>query len=202
MLIGRHGQPVRRPYSIACSPEHASETRSLELLIAIEPDGGLGPHLDPVLSGDLVDLEGPLGTFIFPADVTHTRLLFAAGGTGIAPLRAMLDHALRHEPQRQVAVLYSARRPDEFAFIDELRAFEREHRIDLHQTVTRDDGPGWAGGRGRIGRTHFEAVVHAPDDTLCFVCGPPEMVVESAATLQALGVPADAIRTEGWRVPG
>jgi ferredoxin-NADP reductase len=114
----------------------------------------------------------------------------------------MIDHTLRREPHRPVAVLYSARRADEFAFIDELRAFEHEGRIELHQTVTRDDGPTWEGRRGRVGRTHFEAVVHAPRQTLCFVCGPPDMVVESAATLQALGVPADAIRTEGWRVPG
>lgn len=202
LLIGRHGQPVRRPYSIACSPERAAETRTLELLIAVEPDGGLGPHLDPLVSGDLVDVEGPLGTFTFPTEVRQPRLLFVAGGTGIAPLRSMLDHVLRREPNRQVSLLYSARRADEFAFIDELRSFEEERRLDLHQTVTRDDGSSWAGGRGRIGRTHFEAVVHAPEETLCFVCGPPEMVVESAATLQALGVPAAAIRTEGWRVPG
>jgi NAD(P)H-flavin reductase len=67
--------------------------------------------------------------------------------------------------------------------------------------VTRDDNTGWAGGRGRIGRSHFESVVHEPARTLCFVCGPRAMVNESVSTLAALGVPAEAIRTEAWAVP-
>jgi len=64
--------------------------------------------------------------------------------------------------------------------------------------VTRDDGTAWHGRRGRIGRAEFEAVVHQPLTTLCFVCGPPSMVEESVATLRALGVPDEAIKTEQW----
>ena len=46
-----------------------------------------------------------------------------------------------------------------------------------------------------------DEAVHEPADTLCFVCGPKTLVNESVTTLAALGVPADAIRTEGWVVP-
>ena len=201
VLIGAHGQADRRPYSIACSPERALETGRLELLIALEPNGELGPHLTPPLPGSLLDLEGPLGTFIFPATPPQRHLLFVAGGTGIAPLRAMMDHVFRRHPARLVSVLYSARRGDEFAFIDELQAHAREGRVKLHQTVTRDESVEWAGGRGRIGRSHFEAVLEDPYDTLCFVCGPRTMVTESVVTLQGMGVPDTAIRTEGWGVP-
>jgi ferredoxin-NADP reductase len=52
-----------------------------------------------------------------------------------------------------------------------------------------------------VGRAHFESVLHDASATLCFVCGPRAMVAESVATLQALGVPDDAIRTEGWGAP-
>jgi ferredoxin-NADP reductase len=201
VLVGAHGAPERRPYSIACSPEQAADTDRLELLMALEDNGELGPHLPSVAAGTLVDVDGPLGTFIFPAALTHRRLLFVAGGTGIAPLRAMIDHVLRRTPARAMSVLYSARRGDEFAFIDELRAHAASGRLELHPTVTRDDGPAWAGGRGRIGRTHFESVLHEPAATLCFVCGPRTMVSESVAMLQQLGVPESAIRTEGWAVP-
>lgn len=201
-MIGTHGQPYRRPYSIACSPESAAETGRLELLIALEDHGELGSHLTAPAPGALVDIEGPLGTFVFPEDAPQDWLLFVAGGTGIAPLRSMIDHVLRRHRLRHVSVLYSARRGDEFAFIEELRAHESARRLELHQTVTRDDSTTWSGGRGRIGRTHFEAVLHEPAATLCFVCGPREMVAESVATLEALGVPADAIRTEGWKIPG
>lgn len=201
VLIGAHGQPERRPYSIACSPERAAETRRLELLMALEENGELGPHLPAAEAGTLVDVDGPLGTFIVPEGPAQPRLLFVAGGTGIAPLRAMIDHVLRREPSRRVSVLYSARRGDEFAFIGELRAHADSGRIELQQTVTRDDSATWAGGRGRIGRAHFEVVLHDPAATLCFVCGPRTMVTEAVATLRELGVPETAIRTEGWAVP-
>ena len=83
--------------------------------------------------------------------------------------------------------------------INELEAHVRAARLELHQTVTRED-LSWRGRRGRVGRAEFEAVMHAPADTLCFVCGPPAMVEEAVLTLRALGVPTPAIRTERWGI--
>ena len=199
IFVGDHGQPARRPYSIASSPERALESGRLELLIGVDAAGSAGPHL-VLRGGELVDVEGPLGTFTFPSTVPQRRLLFVAGGTGIAPLRAMLDHALRTHPAERVSLLYSARRADEFAFADELREYERQGRLEFHPTVTRED-EAWAGGRGRIGRAHFEAVLHDRGDTLCFICGPGSLVTEAVTTLSQLGVPRGAIRTEEWAAP-
>jgi ferredoxin-NADP reductase len=221
VLIGAPGDHPRRPYSISCSPERAADTHTLELLIALEADGTLGPHLAAATPGSPIYLEGPLGTFVFPEDPPPQRLLFVAGGTGIAPLRAMIDHVLRRHPpsprlppspglrrtsrraspDHRISLLYSARNSDEFAFIEELRGHETRGRLELHQTVTRDDSTAWAGSRGRIGRSHFESVVHDPSNTMCFVCGPKAMVNESVSTLATLGVPAEAIRTEAWVFP-
>jgi NAD(P)H-flavin reductase len=200
VMIGLPGIQPRRPYSIASSPERASETGTLELLIALEADGTLGPHM-PADANGMLEVEGPLGTFFFPVDVPNQRLLFVAGGTGIAPLRAMIDHLRRKDPGNGMSLLYSARNAEEFAFNEELRGYEERGRLELHCTVTRDDSTNWAGGRGRIGRSHFERVVHDPTNTMCFVCGPRAMVHESVSTLAALGVPMDAIRTEAWVDP-
>jgi ferredoxin-NADP reductase len=198
VLVGAHGQPDRRPYSIACAPERVAATHALELLIALEEGGGLGGSLTNVEPGMLVDVKGPIGSFNFPEPPTTEWALFVAGGTGIAPLRAMIDHVLHHHPGQQMALLYSARRSDEFAFIEELREHAGRGRLQLHQTVTRDDSTTWGGGRGRIGRSHFEAVMHSPAQTVCFVCGPTPLVSESIAALHALGVPDDQIHTERW----
>src|SRR5688500_19470024 len=108
--------------------------------------------------GTLVDVDGPLGTFIVPEGPAQPRLLFVAGGTGIAPLRAMLDHVLRRQPSRDVSVLYSARRGDEFAFIGELRALAERKRIVLQLPVTRVDSATCAGRRGGNGVTHLHTV--------------------------------------------
>src|SRR5688500_2951873 len=81
VLIGAHGQADRRPYSIASSPERAGETGQLELLVSTEPDGQIGPHLPSPAVGSLIDMEGPLGTFVFPPDPAQQHLLFIGGGT-------------------------------------------------------------------------------------------------------------------------
>jgi NAD(P)H-flavin reductase len=198
VMVAAHGHDERRPYSIACSPAQAAETGYLQLLIAVEPNGSLGSNFGAAARGTVVDVEGPFGTFTLPHEPTAEWLLFVAGGTGIAPLRAMLDHLLRGHPAHRVALLYSARRADEFAFIDELRAYSNAGLLELHQTVTRDESATWTGRRGRIGPAHFEALLHEPAATLCFVCGPESLVSESVATLGALGVPESQIRTESW----
>jgi NAD(P)H-flavin reductase len=114
----------------------------------------------------------------------------------------MIDHLLRRgDPGHGISLLYSARNADEFAFIEELRGHEQRGRLDVHQTVTREESTSWAGFRGRIGRSHFERVVRDRASTLCFVCGPRVMVNESVLTLAALGVPLGAMRTEAWAVP-
>jgi NAD(P)H-flavin reductase len=146
----------------------------------------------------LVDVEGPFGGFTLPDTIGTERVLFVAGGTGIAPLRSMLDHLLRQRAAPKLSLLYSARRRDEFAFIEELRAHADAGTLELHQTVTREEGSDWAGRRGRIGRDHFEAVLHDPATTFCFACGPEALVRETVATLRALGVPDTNVRTESW----
>ena len=199
-MVGAHSQNEQRPYSIASSPDQTANTGHLELLIAVEPNGGLGANLSPTTPGTLVDVTGPIGDFTLPETMNLYGILLVAGGTGIAPLRSMLDHLVRRGGPVQISLLYSARRSDEFAFINELKKLADSERIDLHQTVTRDEGGSWAGGRGRIGRSHFEAVLHEPLATLCVVCGPEPLVHESVTTLRALGVPDEHIRTEGARV--
>ena len=195
VLVGAHGAAARRPYSIAASPADAARDRCLELLVGVNADGTPGSHLT-LEPGARVDVEGPLGSFTFPADPEERRFVFIAGGTGIAPLRAMLHYALAL-PDSGVGVFYSARTPDEFAYHDELRALADAGRIELRQTVTRTVGDDWRGARGRIDRAELQRIVHDPA-TLCFVCGPPSLVEDMPKLLGELGVERRRIRMEEW----
>ena len=194
VLVGAAGGP-KRPYSLAASPEETRRDGCLELLVGVDAAGNPGPHL--ILErGRTVDVEGPLGSFTFPPAPAEQRFVFIAGGTGIAPLRAMLHHALAI-PHQQIGLFYSARTPDEFAYEAELRALAQEGRMELRQTVTRTVDDAWSGSRGRIGRAELEALVHDPA-TLCFICGPPALVAEMPAHLAELGIGRSRIRIEEW----
>jgi ferredoxin-NADP reductase len=195
VLVAKHGHATRKPYSIASAPEDARRDRLLELLVGVEADGSAGDHL-PLDSGAAIDVEGPVGSFTFPAAPKERRFIFIAGGTGIAPLRAMLRHALLL-PHRDIGLFYSARTPQEFAFEREFRELAAGGDIELRQTVTRASEVEWTGARGRLTRAALEELVHDPA-TLCFICGPPALVSEMPAILKDLGIPRERIRIEEW----
>lgn len=193
--ISRPGAEKKRTYSIAGSPEDADREHCLELLVGVDAEGRAGEiDLEPDAP---VEVEGPSGRFTFPASPREERFVFVAGGTGIAPLRAMMRHAL-HRQHRQIGLLFSARMPGEFAYEDELRELARDGRIELKQKITREAAEGdWSGHRGRIGRDDLAPLVHGYD-TLCFVCGPRAMVDEIPRILEELGVGREKIRIEEW----
>jgi len=193
--IATHGQEKRRPYSIAAAPEDARRHGWLELLIGVNAEGTAGSHLT-LEPGIQVDVEGPLGSFTFPPTPDERRFIFIAGGTGIAPLRAMMQRAL-HLPHRNIGLFYSARTPDEFAYESELRGLAQSGEIELRQTVTRAADTEWTGPRGRLNRSALEELVHDPA-TLCFVCGPPALVDEMPKILTGLGIPRERIKMEEW----
>jgi NAD(P)H-flavin reductase len=191
VLIAPHGDPRRVPYSIASAPEDARRDRMLELLVGADPSES--PCFVPIV-GALVDVEGPLGAFTFPALPEVRRFLFIAGGTGIAPLRAMLRHALAASYD-SIGVFYSARTPDDFAYAAELRALAEAGRIELRQTITRSTTADWTGVRGRLTRDTLADLVH-DTATLCFVCGPPSLVDEVPRLLEGMGIARTRIRIE------
>ena len=196
-LIGAHGSDERRPYSIAVSPEEAARTGTLEFLIGLGPDGTPGPHLPDIGPGARVDVEGPFGTFTFPAAPAERSFLFVAGGSGIAPLRSMLHHAMAVNRGWRVSLAYSARVPEELAFDAELRALAESTGLHYYATTTRHTGDGWSGGRTRIDRALLAQCVTDPA-TLCFVCGPESLVHEVPRMLRELGIPDSRVRVEEW----
>jgi glycine betaine catabolism B len=195
VIVGLPGGESRKPYSLAGAPEESRRERRLELLVGVDAEGRPGPHL--TLEPDAaVEVDGPYGAFTFPPAPEEGRFVFIAGGTGIAPLRAMLRHALEL-PHARIGLFYSARTPDEFAYEEEFRALANARRIELRQTVTRAADEDWSGARGRIDRAALAELVHDPE-TLCFVCGPPALVDEMPRLLEELGVPRGRVRVEEW----
>jgi ferredoxin-NADP reductase len=196
-LVGAADQDDRKAYSIASAPEEVAKTGVIEFLMKVDATGDPGPHLRGLSRGMRVEVVGPFGSFVFPAKPAERRFLFIAGGTGMAPLRSMLRHALLSRVLGEFAVAYSARTPRDFAYATELRRLARERRIRLELTVTREAPTGWRGHRGRVGLPRLEPLVTDPA-TLCFICGPPSMLVEVPPILTALGVGSSRILMETW----
>jgi ferredoxin-NADP reductase len=195
-LVGAHGQTDRRPYSIASSPDDARRHRRIEFLLKVDATGNAGLHLPQLGRGARVDLEGPFGSFTLP-DTAAPGYLFIAGGTGIAPLRAMLRHLIASGVREPIGVLYSARTSQEFAYRGELERLARRGLIRLMLTATGNIAEDWVGERGRISRRHLQAIV-PHTGALCFVCGPPALVEDVPPLIRELGLASTQIRVEEW----
>jgi NAD(P)H-flavin reductase len=197
VMVGLHGSPLRKPYSIASAPTETAGTGWLELLVQVDNSGSPDPHLELATPGTPLDVEGPFGHFGLPPTL-EGGLLMVAGGTGIAPLRSMLLEALaRPGGTPAVRVIYSARAVEELAYRDELEWLAGARRIDLWCTVTRDRSAGWPGRRGRIDRALLAQALPGVGATCC-VCGPPAFVAGVTSGLRALGVPETRIVVERY----
>jgi ferredoxin-NADP reductase len=172
-------------------------TGLLEFLVQTDGDESSGVSKDQIQPGMMVTLEGPMGSFQFPEHPVERHFLFIAGGTGIAPLRSMLWHALLAERDGHITLIYSVRSPEELAYLNEFEGLGAANRIDFHHTVTRAASEGWAGRQGRIDAAYLNPLV-TPGDTLCFLCGPPALVGEIPQRLQDLGVEKHQILMEQW----
>ena len=195
-MIGLAESDQRVPYSIASAPVEAREQDAIEFLIKIEPSGRWGHNFDRLARGQDVALDGPMGSFVVGPGARERPLLFIAGGTGIAPVRAMIHDALRHR-HRGVNLLYSARTRDGFAYASELRALARRSLIGMRLHVTREAPERWRGERGRITAAHIAPLVQ-DRSTLVFVCGPAPMVADVPSMLRRTGVPGRNIKLEKW----
>jgi ferredoxin-NADP reductase len=200
LKLGNHLHDTRRAYSIAVSPADVERHGVLEVLVGVDDQGWPGAHLT-LEAGVAVDVEGPIGGFTcplgvgLPDDIDHERLVLVAGGTGIAPLRALLRHGLA--ARKSIRLVYSARTQDDFAYAEELSDLARTGLIELRQTVTRGAAEdGWTGRRGRVAAADLS--VSDPRSALYVLCGPMPMVCGLHDLLQVSGVPADRILVERW----
>jgi ferredoxin-NADP reductase len=183
------------PYSIASAPAETARHGSLEFLVKVDGSNRFGAIVDSLQPGARIRVQGPAGNFTLSGVSPATPLLFVAGGTGIAPLRSMIYEALDAGHTASLALVYSARTPDEFAYLDELR--ELANRGDLALTLTlTGEAQDWGHARGRTGPAHLSDLVTT--DTMAYICGPPAMVKDLPVALMSIGLPRTRIRTEDW----
>jgi ferredoxin-NADP reductase len=184
------------PYSIASAPEETEQHGWIQFLVKVDAARRFGAAVERLPRGTEIYVGGPAGTFTLPDAPSGHELLFVAGGTGIAPVRSMIVHALAARRASVIRLLYSARRPVEFAYLAELRRLAHEGRIELELTLTGSEQR-WRYGRGRAGAEHLERLGAGPS-AQAFLCGPAAMVSDLSSALESLGVPRRSIRSEQW----
>jgi ferredoxin-NADP reductase len=189
------GSAEPTPYSIASAPYETARHGWLEFLVKVDGSSRFGAIVETLPPGAHIKVGGPAGNFVLPDLSDDVPLVFIAGGTGIAPMRSMILEALHLGHRGTRSLVYSARTPGEFAYLEELRGLAEKRQLALTLTLT-GEVEEWAHARGRARAEHLSELVSP--GAMAFVCGPPAMVADLPPALVALGLPRDRIRTDDW----
>jgi len=180
-VIGTNG--IRRSYSLANS---SYSEKLLELHIRAVNGGAMSDYwFNHAKLNDLLRLNGPLGTF-FLREYKNTDIFFLATGTGIAPVKAILE-SLMHVPEDQqpqsITVLWGGRKPEDF-YID-LAAIPGKHRFIPVISRPSED---WTGAKGYV---QGVLLTTAPDvyKAVVYACGSDNMIHDAKKLLSNAGLP-------------
>lgn len=129
----------------------------------------------------------------FPVEENAGRdLLLLAAGSGITPIRAVVGQvAATRQRYGRVMLFYGQRRPEEFAYRAEERAWQ-EAGIEVVRVVSRPDGDGWSGATGHV-QEALLAARPATENAVAFLCGMKPMVAGATEALIGLGLAKERI---------
>jgi ferredoxin-NADP reductase len=200
-LTAEDGYQAQRSYSIASAPEDGR----LALVVERLEDGEVSPYLtDELRAGDGLELRGPIGGWFTWEAREGGPLLLVAGGSGIAPLMAMIRHRAAAQSDAPTRLLYSSRSREDAIYAEELdRLAAEDGTLEVFHTLTRSQPPGWTGYSRRIDREMLEEIAPSPEQRLlAFVCGPTPLVETVAAALVELGHEPARVKTERFGPTG
>jgi ferredoxin-NADP reductase len=200
-LTAEDGYQAQRSYSIASPPEDELLTLTVERV----DNGEVSPYLVGDLRvGDQFELRGPIGGYFVWTAATRGPLWLIAGGSGIAPLMAMLRHRARRKVRAPALLLYSSRSLEDVIYREELDAMaRRDPDLRVVNTLTRKQPEGWIGHRRRIDKVLLAETCFPPEQNpKIFVCGSTPLVEDVSRFLVELGHDPLTIKTERFGPSG
>lgn len=188
-----NGQAARHAFSLVCAPDEERLTIATRLRGSAYKEG-----LRALAPGAAVQIDGPFGSLTLHKNDARDAVMIA-GGIGITPYVSILRHAARQHQERQFVLVYSNRRAEDAAYLDELLALARAYpNLRVIPTLTQGDAiaPDWAGRIGRIDAALLAGI--AAKAPIYYVAGPPPFVEAIQADLLGFGADEDDIRGEGF----
>lgn len=164
-----------------------------DLEMAIKEVGQLTSALHQLEVGQEVGIRGPYGNGFPMEELKGRDLVFIGGGIGLAPVRSVIMHCLRHRADYgHLTVIYGARSVEDLCFKDDLfNNWPQVEDMDVYVTIDREQ-EGWDGHVGFV-PDYVKELAPAPQTAI--ICGPPVMIKFSLPALSDLGFADENILT-------
>ncbi|MEU3724256.1 globin domain-containing protein [Streptomyces sp. NPDC031705] len=183
-----------RYYSPANAPR---EDGTLTFHIRAVPGGTVSEALvHRAVVGDVLQLGAPMGDMVLEA-AAFDDLLCVAGGTGLAPIRALVEEVARRGGRHQVDLFLGARTGAQLYGVDDmLRMSQRHHWLTIRGAVSHEYVPGLRGSLPQVLAEYGPWYQHD-----VYLSGPVPMVVSARETLTLGGTPPDRIHHDPFETP-
>ncbi|GAA3189124.1 FAD-binding oxidoreductase [Streptomyces ramulosus] len=182
---------VWRHYSFATAPRSDG---LLSFHVKAVPAGWVSNALvHRAQPGDVLRLGGPVGSMTVD-HTTRNGLLCVGGGTGIAPIKALIEDVATHGVQRRVEVFYGARSDHDLYDMDTMLRLESSYPwLQVRPVVS--TGPAAGRANGVIGELPDAVRQYGPwREFDAYLSGPPGLIRSGVAALVGAGIPTDRIR--------
>lgn len=190
------GKTIKRCYSMASSPSDGSR---IELQIKRTPGGRAAHYIFEELSeGSKVKFSGPYG-FFFLRRQHHEPVIFLAGGTGLAPIKSMLQSAFEEGSQRKMTLFHGVRsRADLYDYeVFYQMMLENPNFRYIPVLSAREPADCWEGEEGYLHEA-LRRVLPSFKGYKAYLCGPPPMVDACLTTLMRGRLFEDSIFCENF----
>lgn len=191
--IAVSGVKGSRSYSFASAPGAGGGSPEVTFHIRLVPNGEMtGWFHAKDRTGEKVKLRGPRGSFGW-RDHKNTWLCIA-GGSGMAPIKAMLEDAAQKKVAKKIIYLFGARTQNDLYALDEMAKLAKQlGSFEFIPVLSHEEaGSAWKGARGLVTELIGEQKIDFAD-TAAFLCGPPPMIDSAIAKLKELGVQQNEI---------
>ena len=180
----------RRAFSIANAPHTGPR---IELHIRHVAGGDFTHRVFTDLKpGDILRIEGPLGTFV-PREHSERPMLFVAGGTGFAPVKALIEHFLHLGTLRPMTLYWGARAPGELYLRDLPERWAATSALRFVAVISDSERIGDTG--LRAGFVHESVLEDHPDLSAfdVYMSGPPALIDAGRRSFADAGLPDDRL---------
>jgi len=184
-----------RAFSIANAPHN---TDAIELHIRHVAGGIFTDQLfNEMKVGEKLHIEGPLGSFFLRED-SDNPILLIAGGTGFAPLKGIIEHAIETGITRPIH-FYHGVREEKDLYMNELAQSWADQNEHIQYTPVLSDVDDWA---GRTGFVHQIVAEDYPDMSTfdVYMAGPPIMVDSAKIAFRKAGMDSNNLYYDSFEI--
>ena len=200
--LEKDGKPHKKSYSIASSPLLAANKNQIELCIKIVEGGYVSTWFFSLKEGDVIHTSLPYGVFTV-REPLQEQLIFVGTGTGIAPLRGMIQNLYEKGCARDIWLIFGNRYETDVLYEAEWRSLEKSHaNFHFIPTVSRplpgDNGQAknWKGQTAYVQDIVKKTFAGKTAGLDFYGCGLVPMCQQLKAALLEMNIPKEMIHFE------